>query len=148
VNPLLLVILLNTLIVGLAVLIHYEVLYRMARRMPTLDVPHRYRVLVGVCVIMAVHIVEIWLFAGTYFGLIQLDDMGDLEGLNRKLSLLECSYFSLITFTTVGYGDIHPTGYLRYLSGLESLTGFVLITWSASFLFLEMQKYWPNQEPR
>ncbi len=48
-----------------------------------------------------------------------------------------------MTFTTVGYGDIVAHGHLRYLSGLEALTGFVLITWSASFLFLEMQKYWP-----
>ena len=31
---------------------------------------------------------------------------------------------------------------LRYLTGLESLTGLVLITWSASFLYLEMTRYW------
>jgi hypothetical protein len=27
---------------------------------------------------------------------------------------------------------------------MQALTGFVLITWSASFLLLEMQKYWPG----
>ena len=31
---------------------------------------------------------------------------------------------------------------LRYLTGLESLTGLVLITWSASFLYLEIIRYW------
>jgi hypothetical protein len=33
-------------------------------------------------------------------------------------------------------------GNLRFLAGLEALLGFVLITWSASFLYFEMQKYW------
>jgi hypothetical protein len=28
------------------------------------------------------------------------------------------------------------------LTGLESLTGLVLITWTASFLYYEMQRYW------
>jgi hypothetical protein len=34
---------------------------------------------------------------------------------------------------------------LRHLTGIEALTGLVLITWSASFLFLEMQRYWPTR---
>ena len=29
-------------------------------------------------------------------------------------------------------------GDVRFLAGLEALTGLVLITWSASFLFIEM----------
>jgi hypothetical protein len=36
-------------------------------------------------------------------------------------------------------------GYLRYLTGVEALTGLILITWSASFLFIEMQKYWGSR---
>ena len=31
---------------------------------------------------------------------------------------------------------------LRFLSGLEALAGLVLITWTASFLYYEMQRYW------
>jgi len=56
--------------------------------------------------------------------------------------LLDCAYLSFVTFTTLGYGEIVAQGYLRYLTGVEALTGFILITWSASFLFIEMQKYW------
>lgn len=29
-----------------------------------------------------------------------------------------------------------------FLAGIESLLGLVLITWTASFLFIEMQKFW------
>ncbi|EEB77646.1 hypothetical protein GPB2148_582 [marine gamma proteobacterium HTCC2148] len=55
---------------------------------------------------------------------------------------MDCVYFSFTTYTTLGMGDIEPIGDLRYLTGLESLTGLVLITWSASFLYLEMTRYW------
>ena len=30
----------------------------------------------------------------------------------------------------------------RFLTGTESLSGFILITWSASFLYLEMEQFW------
>jgi len=33
-------------------------------------------------------------------------------------------------------------GALRYLTGIESLAGLLLITWSASFLYIEMVRYW------
>ncbi len=33
-------------------------------------------------------------------------------------------------------------GALRYLTGVESLAGLLLITWSASFLYIEMVRYW------
>jgi len=39
-------------------------------------------------------------------------------------------------------GDIEPLGNIRFLAGIESLTGLVLITWTASFLYYEMQRYW------
>jgi len=66
---------------------------------------------------------------------------GELTG-NFNGSLLDCVYFSSTVFSTVGFGDIVPMGDLRFLTGIESLTGLVLITWSASFLFFEMQRYW------
>jgi hypothetical protein len=31
------------------------------------------------------------------------------------------------------------------LTGIESLTGLVLITWTASFLFVEMQRFWDSK---
>jgi len=51
-------------------------------------------------------------------------------------------YFSFSTFSTLGYGDLNPLDSFRFLAGLEALLGFILITWSASFLYLKMQKYW------
>ncbi|GLP99980.1 MAG TPA: two pore domain potassium channel family protein [Methylophaga aminisulfidivorans] len=134
----------NTFVFVSTILIHYETLYQLAKRLPALHIIHRYRVLLAVMVVMVAHIVEIWLFAIAYYLMIQVDGFGTLMG-NIDSSLLDCSYFSFTTYTTLGFGDIEPTGYVRFLTGLESLTGLVMITWSASFVFLEMQKYWPKR---
>ncbi|MCX4193024.1 ion channel [Methylophaga sp. OBS1] len=134
----------NSIIVLTTILIHYQTLFLLARKLPKLRLIHHYRVLLAVIVIVLAHIIEIWLFAIGYYLMIHTGDFGTLSG-NINLSLLDCSYFSFTTYTTLGYGDIEPSGYLRFLSGLESLAGLVMITWSASFVFLEMQKYWPKR---
>jgi uncharacterized membrane protein len=35
-----------------------------------------------------------------------------------------------------------PVGAIRILAGVEALTGLVLVAWSASFAFLQMQRHW------
>jgi len=141
----LLVLILNTALVITTILIHYEVLYHLAKKLPNLEtIAPRFRVLLGVGVIFITHVFEIWIFAIGYFVTLHLEGMGALLGSQSDHGLfLDCVYLSFITFTTVGYGDFVASGYLRYLTGVEALTGLVLITWSASFLFLEMQRYWP-----
>ena len=47
-----------------------------------------------------------------------------------------------MVYTTVGFGDIVPEGALRMITMSEALSGLSLITWSASFTFLEMQRLW------
>ena len=134
---------LNGSLIALAVFIHYETLYSLASHLPRLTrVSPRYRVLLGVFAILLAHAGEIWVFALGYFAMINLG-MGSLFGMTTPDLLSDCVYLSWIAFTTVGFGDIAATGALRFLPGLEALTGLVLITWSASFLFIEMQKFWP-----
>ena len=135
---------LNTLLVSGAILIHYEVLFLLDRKLPSIaHISPRFRVLVGVSVIFMTHVIEIWLFALGYFLSLQISGMGTIVGATVGHGFfLDCVYLSFITFTTVGYGDLVAQGYVRYLTGVEALTGLILITWSASFLFIEMQKYW------
>jgi len=45
-------------------------------------------------------------------------------GTTRNLYMLgDCIYYSVITFTTVGYGDIFPIGFSRLLAMVEAFTG-------------------------
>lgn len=128
----------------LAILMHYEALFQLDKLLPRVaHIPPRFRVLIGVGAVFMAHVLEIWLFALGYFFTLQFPAMGGLVGnLSGHNILLDCAYLSFVTFTTLGYGEIVAQGYLRYLTGVEALTGFILITWSASFLFIEMQKYW------
>lgn len=135
------VFLINSLIVAIAVIVHYEVLYRITLNMPKMTIKHRYRIVFGVFGALVAHALEIWIFATAYYAMNHADGWGHLSG-NFDGSIMDCGYFSFTVFTTLGFGDIEPIGDLRYLTGIESLTGLVLITWTASFLYYEMQRHW------
>ncbi len=134
----------NVLVIAIAVVIHYEALYQLTRLMPRLGIPHRFRIVLGVFTALAAHAAEVWVFALSYYWMHNSEGWGELQGALEG-NFLDFVYFSFTIYTTLGIGDIEPVGDLRYLTGLESLTGLVLITWSASFLYLEMTRYWVRE---
>jgi hypothetical protein len=103
----------------------------------------RRRILVLILGLLALHVAEIWMFG---FGYLLLVDgkLSELHGASG--GLLDSVYFSAVVYTTLGLGDLIPGGAIRFMVGTEALTGFVLITWSASFTFLEMQKFWRMED--
>ena len=123
------VLLVISLIIAIAVLVHYEFLYRISRAIPRMKIKHRFRIVIAVFGALLAHSMEIFLFAVAYYALPQLSEWGYLDG-NFTGSFPDCVYFSFTTFTTLGVGDIEPHGPIRHLVGLESLTGLLLITWS------------------
>lgn len=133
--------LVNAFIVALSVLIHYEFLYRATTLVPKVRIKHRFRIIMVVFIALIAHVVEIGLFALAYFYMVKDEFWGSIQG-NFNGSLLDSLYFSFTNFSTLGFGDIEPFGAIRFLVGMEALVGFVLITWTASFLFYEMQRYW------
>ncbi|MDD9957611.1 MAG: potassium channel family protein [Gammaproteobacteria bacterium] len=131
----------NTLLVTAVVIIHYEMLRLLSTVIPKLQIKHRLRVVIGVFGTICAHIVEVWIFGLAFYYMVQSGQFGSLGG-NFDGSLIDCVYFSFTNYTTVGYGDIEPFGAIRFLAGLEAITGLSLITWSASFMFWEMTKFW------
>ncbi|GAB2523352.1 potassium channel family protein [Microbulbifer agarilyticus] len=134
-------IVINSLLVAFAVVIHHEVLNTLFWVGQKWQLRRNIGVLIGVFGTLIAHVLEIWMFAIGYYVMFHSPLFGTLEG-NFNGSLLDCIYFSFTTYTSLGLGDIEPHGTLRFTVGLEALTGLVLITWSASFLFLKMQRYW------
>ena len=137
----------NLGVVLLAVLlftsVHYLFLKHLNRGARLTDKFPQIRLGYGVIVSLIAHSIEITLFALAYRASIA-SGFGTLEG-NFEGTIADHLYFSYAAFTTVGFGDIVPTGPLRLLAGMEALTGFVLITWTASFLYLEMNRLWRQQ---
>ncbi|TQV72627.1 two pore domain potassium channel family protein [Exilibacterium tricleocarpae] len=139
------ILLINSLLIAAVVIIHFEALTCISNILPRLPDRRRFKILFGIFGSLAAHVVEIWAFALGYYLLIQEGDFGLLQG-NTANTLLDCAYFSFTTYTSLGLGDVEPIGKIRYLAGLESLTGLVLIGWTASFMYIEMQRYWTNNK--
>lgn len=122
--------LIGTVVISLTVLTRTFGLIAVTHVMGYLVVPflmhgRRSRIVAMISVVMglfAVMTTEIWLWAGLYR---LLDIFADFE-----IAL----YFSTITFSTVGYGDIVPAHGWRVLAALEGVNGFLLIGWSTAHL--------------
>ncbi len=136
-----LVVLVTAAGVALAVLVHYEGLALLNQRLVRVHARRRRKVLLGVYGVILLHVVEIWLFGFACWLLLLVAGTGSLSGV-APVPFLDAIYLSAETFSTVGFGDLAPQGAIRFLAGTEALTGFILITWSASFLYLEMEHYW------
>lgn len=134
----------NCLLVSIVVLIHYEALSFLSIQLAKRRLPPRFRIILGVFGALCAHSIEIWVFAFAYYFMLRNGHFGFLKG-DFDGSMLDCSYYSFISYSSLGLGDIAPSGYLRFITGLEALTGLVLISWTASFLFIEMQKLWNHK---
>ncbi|MFV0478741.1 MAG: potassium channel family protein [Parahaliea sp.] len=139
------VVIFNATMVIIAVEFHYECLHILSRLLPHIPIRPRYKIVVGIGGALIAHAIEIWMFAAAYYLAAHQFSWGTLAG-GEVTRLMDCAYYSFTVFTTLGFGDITPQGDLRYLTGLEALTGLVLITWTASFLYIEMQKYWDSEQ--
>lgn len=137
----LVVVLSCVVLIALATLIHYEVLGTLNARLPALAIPSRSKLLVVIFAAFAAHGLEIALFGAALFALIKYMAVGTLTG-TAGFSLINCLYFSAETYTSLGFGDLTPTGPIRLLAGTEALNGLLLIGWSASYAYIAMERYW------
>jgi len=137
------------LAVTLCVLLQYEALVLVWQHLGRRSVERRRKVLFAILSVILVHTLEILIFGATIWTLLWWPATGELYG-PEYADIFECVYLSAVTFSTVGFGDIAPVGPVRFLAATEALCGFVLITWSASFTYLEMEKFWraEDSEPR
>lgn len=137
----------STLLVLGTVLIHYEALRHTSTLLPRLTIPPRTRILVVILVAFFAHTLEVWLHALVYYFLADHYSIGRLAGVVHG-EFTDYLYFSLATYTSLGYGDIYPVGGLRLIAGIETVTGLMMIGWSASFTYLTMEKFWGLHGPR
>ena len=137
--------LITTFLVVLSTFTHYEVLRLLSVYVPRIRVRPRARLLAVIIGTFFGHMLEITFYALAYYFLKDRFDVGYFGGhfADRFSSYL---YFSAETYTTIGLGDIYPLGSLRMITGIEALSGLLLIGWSASFTYLAMQKFWSIRE--
>jgi hypothetical protein len=123
------------------VLLHYELLQFASTLPARLSIPTRPRILVVIAVVLAAHLIEASLYASAFYAMQAHFGLGALVG-HLEGNILDYFYFSIATYTTLGIGDLHPSGAMRFIAGVEALNGLVLIGWSASFTYLTMEDLW------
>jgi hypothetical protein len=136
-------VLITMFLTGAVIGLHYEALRQLNMRMPDWSLSKHPRILLMVLCILGVHIAEIWIFGAGIFVVLRVPGLGQLVGA-EPMRLLDAVYASATTYSTLGYGDLVPKGAVRFLFGTEALVGLLMITWSASFAYLEMQRFWRN----
>jgi hypothetical protein len=72
-------------------------------------------------------ILEVWIWAHLYLA---LGALGSLE---------EAVYFSTVTFTTLGFGDITLDKTWRLFSSFEAANGLLMFGWSTALVFAAVQ---------
>lgn len=87
--------------------------------------------LIAVLGLFLIHTIEVWAWGLLY---LVLDIVPTFE---------EALYFSTVTFSTVGYGDIIPPPGWRLLCALEGVNGFLLIGWSVAYLVAASTRHGP-----
>ncbi len=127
-------------------LVIYELLRFVWGRLPHMTMMPRKRVLLVIGAVFLGHITNIWIFGVVYYLLIHYG-MGTLAGGvvdkgEYAIDIFGCLYFSAVSYTTLGLGDVTPEGALRMITGVESLSGFILIGWTVTFTYLAMEKFW------
>ncbi len=137
------ILIISITLVLVCVFIHYRTLHFLNQFLTTLQLRPGLKMGVGLLGALAAHVFEIILFAVAYCTLARFEHFGHIAG-DVSHELRDYTYFSFTTYSTLGYGDLTPEGPLRIIAGVESLMGLVLVTWTASFLFLEMQRHWDS----
>lgn len=145
-EELLLTSILGIALIAICTVLTYEILRHIWGTLPALRSHPRQRVLLMVCAIFGAHIANIWIFGAAYYFLLQ-NGYGTFTGTDidrgiYALDFMGCVYFSAVTYSTLGIGDITPEGAMRMITSVEALTGFILIGWTVSFTYLTMEKFW------
>jgi voltage-gated potassium channel Kch len=72
-------------------------------------------------------LIEVGLYAAAYLR------FGAIEGVERA------AYFSMVTFTTLGYGEIVLGEEWRMLASFEAANGIILFGWTTALIFAFIQ---------
>lgn len=92
------------------------------------------RSVLALAALFMIHIVEILWFTGGYYA---ANEHLALGGFSQEFAgtFEDYFYFSTVSYSTLGLSAFNPKGAIKILTGLEALTGFVMLTWSATFFY-------------
>ena len=126
-------------------LLHYEVLTLLGLALDRLHWPRRLKVVAAVLGCFVGHVLGVLLYGIGLWWLMRIQTAHALPGGAEAWDFSKAIAFSAEAYTALGLGDVVPSDPARLLAGVEALNGLLLIAWSASFLYLEMERYWKGR---
>jgi hypothetical protein len=84
---------------------------------------------------VVLHVIEITLWASAYVLMRAMPDMQSAV------------YFSAVTYTTTGYGDLVLPPDWRLVGAVEALTGILMCGWSTGFFFAVASRMFSGRGP-
>lgn len=86
----------------------------------------------AVLVLFAASLVEVSIYAAVYVAL------GAISGMEPAL------YFSTVTFTTLGYGDVVLDPRWRLLASFEAVNGIIMFGWTTAIVVAAVQRVYAS----
>ena len=136
------ILLITGMAVVLAIGVHFTTLLLSTKIIGQFHGAHPGSIVLALSLAIIAHLFEILIFA---IALHIMLSHGLIEFSIESPTFLDIFYFSGTTYTTVGYGDIVLIDDGRLLAVIESVMGLVLIAWTASFTYYEMNRKWIRQ---
>ncbi|XBQ15037.1 MAG: ion channel [Oceanicaulis sp.] len=133
-------VILFALMAGLGIFHHYSLALLM-RMIPSWIHTHELRPMAIFGGMALVHFIEILAFAGVY-GILTTALWPDSFSPSFGGAPMDYIYFSASMFTTLGYAPFVAEGPMRLIAAGQSLLGFMVLTWSATFLYAMASKEW------
>lgn len=62
-------------------------------------------------------------------------------GLNAISEFEEALYFSMVTYTTLGFGDVVLEGRWRLLSSFEAANGVIIFAWTTALMVVALRRF-------
>jgi len=109
------------------------VLQDMAQTTHRKKLMHLYSVAGVVLLMFLVSVIEVLVWSVTYLWL------GALDGLEKA------TYFSMVTFTTLGYGEIVLDEQWRLLASFEAANGIIMFGWTTAIVLATVQRIYFNK---
>ena len=139
--------LMSTAMVVIVVIVHHECLTYISKGfLARIKTPKRLHVGISAIMVTAAHVLEILFCAALLYLACEVLRIGSVEG-DVTTDITTYIYYSFASYTSLGIGDLYPSGHLRLLTGMEALLGLLMIGWTASFLLLEMRQFWSTNNP-
>ena len=101
--------------------------------------------MLALLIIFAVHIVESFYFTGIYWAAHQLLELGEFTKAFKPI-FRDYFYHSLVTMTTLALSEFNPEGHIKFITAMQSLLGFMMLTWSATFYYKLFSQEIPNKK--